>query len=513
MPDQPSDFKLLMDNMGVANEFQQYRQDQAQMPPIKIKAESNEKGGMDYTFKMDQGVAQGIMQKMTYLEQALSAMTQEANRMQAQEQRTRQHPLIAALSTVAGELAQDKRLPPAVSALGRASLALNPLPDELAARRMDLEGKIGTLGTAGLRTEFAQMGIQQKMDIERLKLEQKRTSDAMREVRLTAKAAGGALDPVQFAGIMNAHGVTDPEQISSAYAGHKGEADLFKAGKEAEVERKAKLMTFGEQLGERLAQFKGRISLNNRIAGIREAFINSVSQTKADFELKLHEAKKAIDEAAASSKEFKVLGPQVGMQLKQANQTNGYLDTVEHMLEQPEFAQVQGPLFQWNPKTGEVKFNEQAALPKQFKNIDRTLVESQISHEIPRLLGLLLNGQAGGASILRTDVGKKLVQDMGITGAIRTDQALGILKIIRDTNNNNVVAAMRLKPQAPFAKIKSLLSADDPRNEYFFKGKRDSFGGTIQPFPSPDQGGGGETPTESEDPIEKALREHYAKSK
>lgn len=486
-----SDFDLLMQNMSQTTGMLGQRQENANAPAWNIKTETGPEGQSLATIKMPMKDALGIQQKMTYLEQALQAMTQEANRLQAQEQRTRQHPLIAALSTVAGELAQDRRLPPAVSALGRASLSLNPPPDELAARRMDLEGKIGTLGTAGLRTDIAQMNLQSKLNLDQARMNQRNTLEALKAGRLVAGKGGGAMTPEAWAAHMRSYGVTDPATIQDAYETHQAEAAMVLQGREADLARRERGMTFQEKLNERLAEKKGAISLGNRLREIKYAFDNSVSLTKEAFELKLHEQKKAIDEAAAGSKELRVFGTPATNKLTQASQTNQYLDTVEHMLEQPEFAQVQGPLFQYDPKTGEARFNPQAVLPKQFKNIPRTEVESQISHEIPRLLTLLLNGQAGGASILRTDVGKKLVQDMGITGAIRPDQALAIMKIIRDTNNSNVTAIMRSKPRANFRAIKDLLGADDPRNEYFFKKKKDSFGGPVVPFPSPDQGGFG----------------------
>lgn len=189
-----SDFDLLMQNMSQTTGMLGQRQENANAPAWNIKTETGPEGQALATIKMPMQDALGIQQKMTYLEQALQAMTQEANRLQAQEQRTRQHPLIAALSTVAGELAQDRRLPPAVSALGRASLALNPPPDVLGARRMGLEEQIGRTSALG-----AEVGLRAKsLDIQQSRyeagLEQKKTEDRNKIFRdLTDSAEKGVL--------------------------------------------------------------------------------------------------------------------------------------------------------------------------------------------------------------------------------------------------------------------------------------------------------------------------------
>jgi hypothetical protein len=471
----------------------QNKQNEQMLPPGSM-AVKTAKGTMDIKDLPIQ-TYEAMMRDRQELNQIRGAFAQEADRLQRQEQQARQQPWAQLATALSANLAQARDLPGWVQAAGRTAAQLNPTADQLRSQRMGVLGeqaqlaeKAGALDIAAARTaaDTKQAELARKtaegMD--------KRAADYLNRTRIAVR--GGSGTPLSYEAFQSgavASGVA-PERIPGLYQAHVEEAKLAAEGKDVDTARKAKLMTFKEGLDETLAGVRGKISLNNRIAGIREAFQNSVSPTKMGFEVKLHEQKKAIDEAAAGSKEFRVLGPQVGKELKAANATNGYIDTVEHMLEQPEFAEVQGPLFQYKPADkenpmGSFTFNPQAVLPKQFKNIDRTLVESQISHEIPRLLTIMLNGQAGGASILRIEAGQKIIRDMGITGGVRPDQALGILKIVRDTNNNNVAANMRLKPNANFGEIRSLLSVDDPRNEYFFKGKKDSFGGPIQPFPDP----------------------------
>ena len=128
-----------------------------------------------------------------------------------------------------------------------------------------------------------------------------------------------------------------------------------------------------------------------------------------------------------------------------------------------------------------------------------------ISHEIPRLLTLLLNGQAGGASILRIEAGQKLIKDMGVTGAIRADQALAIMKIVRDTNNENKAATMRAHPDVDWSKRRDLLGVDTPGNRQYFYGHKTFMGSPVQPFPDPTVPKGqspssGESATRRQDP-------------
>jgi hypothetical protein len=297
------------------------------------------------------------------------------------------------------------------------------------------------------------------------------------------------------------------EKRDALYVGHVAAASAAVAQDVRKAELAKAKMTFGEQLAEKLAGVKGEISKSNRVSAIEQAFRNSISGSKQDYDLKLYEQKRAIEAATAGRKELSVLGPKVSGQLQQASATNQYIGSTQEMLEQPEIASVQGPLFQFNPKTNEVTVNPQAVLPKQFKNIDRTIVESQIAHEIPRLLTLLLNGQQGGASILRLKEGQKLLKDMGITGQVRTDQALQILKIVRDSNNNTVAAAMREKPRAAWDELKDLTGASDPLNDYYFKERKDMFGKPLVPFPGfAGKGEAAGAPTISKDDFDQWLK-------
>jgi hypothetical protein len=433
------------------------------------------------------------------LNEIRGAFHQQAEQLQKQEQQARSQPAWVQLATaLSANLASQKDMPGWVRGLGQTAAQMNPRPEQIQAQRMGVLGEEAQLTEKALGSDVTAMKMQadtKQAELARKTAEgtDKKAADYLNRTRIAVR--GGAGTPLSYEAFQSgavASGV-DPERIPGLYRAHIEEANLAAAGKEADVGRKAKLMTFGEALGEQRDVKKGEISKRNRLSEIQTAFENSISPTKEGFQLKLYEQKKAIDEAAAGRKEVAVLGPRGQTELKQASATNQYLGTVEHMLEQPEFAEVQGPLFQFNPKTNEFALNPQAVLPKQFKGIDRTVVESQISHEIPRLLTLLLNGQAGGASILRTDVGKKLVSDMGITGAVRPDQALAILKIVRDSNNNNVAATMRSRASANWPAMRDLVGANDPRNAYYFKDKKDAFGGPLTQFPSLDKREGGET--------------------
>jgi len=482
------DYMNLFNAMSQTGDMMGQQQEARNAPPIKIRSETDDSGGLTHTLTMDDKTLQGIMGKMSYLEQALSAMSQEASRLQAQEQQKRRSPLLNVLSTVAGELAQDKRLPPVVSALGRANLALNPPPDELTARRMGLEKDIGTLGAAGLRTEISQLQHQAQIQQQQARLEETKAENLrkdvrenrtklLQEARLVAGKGGGALSEEAFTGLARTRGFTDPSFIRDAYATHREEAEIVAKGKEKEQVAK-----------EALIEKRGAIALRNRIAGINQGFALRTSPNAMAFQTELYKHKKAIDVATASDKDLKVVGTKDLANLKQASATDAYIDKVEFMFSQPEWRNVAGPVFSYDPATNSARLNPQAALPKAFKNIPRTQVESMISHEIPRLLTLLLNGQAGGASILRIEAGQKLIKDMGVTGAIRPDQALAIMKIIRDTNNENKAATMRAHPEVDWSKRRDLLGADTPGNREYFRNRRTFMGSPVQPFP-PIEGG------------------------
>ena len=76
-----------------------------------------------------------------------------------------------------------------------------------------------------------------------------------------------------------------------------------------------------------------------------------------------------------------------------------------------------------------------------------------------------------------------------ISGQLRVpktlDQALEILKIVRDTNNTSIASQMRGKPYADWSRLQDWIGATDPRNDYFFRGRMDAFGKPIPNFPDP----------------------------
>lgn len=188
-PDQITD-DVLGGNLASTSQMFAQGQAQAMEPPIKIKSETTDSGGLEHTLTMSDQTLQNVMGKMSYLEQALAAMTQEAGRLQAREMRTRQNPLLNVLTQVAGQLAAgDKRLPPVVSALGRASLALNPTPDELAGRRIGLQAEIGRTGLAAAQFGMEQMRERRLQERTTAEIEQKKQDDRTRLFREVGNAA------------------------------------------------------------------------------------------------------------------------------------------------------------------------------------------------------------------------------------------------------------------------------------------------------------------------------------
>jgi len=468
-------------------------QKQQAMPPFKsftMKA--------DGTFKAegDQSMLADVMAQLTDLQTMKSAAM--ARVAQLRQQEASGSPLIDALSQFAGNMAaNDPTMPGWVRALGATNLAMGP--QGIKRERMEEENRALAFTKAenDVATDVLKYQEWQRTTEDKLKqqeINQEKAIDAqvrafLSNARIIASKGGGPMDKDAFEALANAYGVP-PERIAPAYAAHQDQAKTALTGLDTTAARglavQRNLASFKDTLKR---NFENEVAFPHKIEAIDHAFRNSVSPTKMAFDETLAAHKASIATAAASDKELKVLGPTVQKNLTQASATNQYLGTVEDMLSQPEFAQVQGPLFQFVPgkngELGEVKFNPQAALPKQFQNVDKTVVDSMIAHEIPRLLTLLLNGQSGGASILRQQIGKKLVEDMGITGGVRADQALEILKIVRDTNNTSVASQMRGKPYADWSRLQDWIGATDPRNDYFFRGRMDAFGKPIPNFPDP----------------------------
>src|ERR1017187_3620560 len=244
---------------------------------------------------------------------------------QQQMQAMQQHPWANTLAQIAaGVSSQSKN--PIVRGIGIGAERLNPTTQDLQKQRMGLlQGEEGALGQSmAANTQMARMGQDTKM----LEFQRKSTGDAnkiaadyLNKTRLAARGGAGPLPYEAFQSGAVAAGVP-AERIPGLYQAHTAEATLASKSKDQDVDRAEKKMTFGESLREKLAGVQGRISAGNRVAAINQAFQNSISPDALSAKEKIHAANKAIDDSFASSKELRVLGPQVQKDLSAASKTN-----------------------------------------------------------------------------------------------------------------------------------------------------------------------------------------------
>lgn len=138
-------------------------------------------------------MVQRLMTADRFYQQALESYSQEANRLQTREQGVRDQPLLSALATIAGNLAQnDPTLPGWVRGLGAASRQLNPTADELSQRRLGVLGAQADMANRATvpvveMARFRSDAINQGLAAARLDLDERRV--AAEEGRLEHQVA------------------------------------------------------------------------------------------------------------------------------------------------------------------------------------------------------------------------------------------------------------------------------------------------------------------------------------
>jgi len=491
------------------------KQDDAQSEPWKIKTETDGTGEPKTTITAPHKDVLKLMDMLKYTEQAIQSMSQRDAQLQQREEALRKHPLMNVLSQVAGNLAvSDKRLPPIVAALGKTSLALNPAPDEIAAERMKLQKEIGTLGSSELRSSITALNNEARINQAQAKLAEdikkhqdtvtdSRTKVALQAARIVAMKLGGPMTAPAFDAHMRSFHITDPEQIKNGYIAHQEEAALALKGKDKDTSTKITLIDRRNEGQQTLEDLKHV----NRVSEIQTRFLNSISPSKFAFDQAEAKFKGDLRTTLAQDKALKTLTPKETGDLVAANQTDTYLDKVTTALKRPEIQGVTGPIFAATKNANgdwEVKLNKQAVLPRFAQSADRVQMEAMMQHEIPRIMSTVLNLQ-GGASILRSEEGRKMVAKLGAQITDRPDQILAILETVRDTNNDKKSALARAHPGVDWTgKYSPLIGLNNPNNARYFKEHKDSFGGTLQ-----------DSPFESatDDPVEAILRKYATKPK
>jgi hypothetical protein len=508
-------------NLDVATPFQQNLQGiedvlaqgrtsaDEQARPFKTKTETGPDGNLITTVSGPHEEILKIKEKMALLDQILGSFHERSSYLQAQEQAGRQRsPILAALNSVAGNLAAgDKRLPPIVQALGRANLEMNPSQQVLGQRAQEASMAEAAVAkeqaglaqaSLGLQIEEERVKEQAKQKQENLKLAQEKVEDAKiktlnQQARLVAQKSGG--QPMAFKAfdaMMRQGGIKDPEKIQQAYIAHEEEAFAFKHGQdEANKNRLAQIQAGVAARGRQADELEDR-RFGHHLAIERDRFANSISPNALAAKKSLIDYGAKVHEEVAKDKELSVIGAADTKKLESAAQTDSYVDKLQGALSRPELKGLVGPLFTAykDKKTGEwtLSLNAQKVLPRFAQSADRAEVEALMQHEIPRIMSTVLNLQ-GGASILRSEEGRKMVAKLGASINDRPDQIAQILETIRDTNNDTRSSVMKGHPKVDWQSRSDLMGFDNPNNARYWKGGKDSMGGKVQ-LPSSLSGGG-----------------------
>jgi len=263
---------VLGQNLGNADQFQQYNQNREAEPRIDISTRTDPDTGQPL-IKVDNITPKlmGLIQQaMSFHAQGMAGMQQRVDQLAAQEQRARQHPILNVLSQVAGQLAVgDKRLPPLVAALGRSSLALNPTPDQLGQQRLGLQQEIGKMGEQGARLEegilqhraLAQSRDDALAERKRSALERESETKKRDQGVIDEKAAaredtrfrtalthfdtdlkntkGREVSRDAFEAGMKAYGTTDKEKIAAGYESYRSQAASYRAAQSEKAKEDA----------------------------------------------------------------------------------------------------------------------------------------------------------------------------------------------------------------------------------------------------------------------------------
>jgi len=454
-------------------------------------------------------------------QQTQAAFNAEALRLKAQEDKIRANPLLSVLSAVAAGAAQDPRMPAIVRALGYANASLNPSPDALAQRRMGLlqtmaqleQEQAGHANAAGtLQRQLAKDTFEENLKMQEFalkkaamdKAETKQdeasidkflspyTKDARDDkiprlaphdefVRDAIKKAGMDLPDAEDA-------YKNLQSLYQATLAGREEASKQRVAEGVAIEKaKAPIRI---DVGTQLAQAKGNVAVdtfkketplvvqrtqdvgkikNDLAVSLKEEMLNrGIPEKQAEAQTK---GRGAGQLASALLKEKGILSPQEHKIMDESFSTDQLLDRTERMMADPIFKDISGPIFSIDPKTKSVSVNTQAILPSWLKGAERTQYESQLAHELPRILNVI--NPNGATSLLRSPEGWKRIEALGAAKNQRPDQIAAILDVIRGANNDRrapIVSRKAIDWTAPENAL--LLGLNNPKNsDYFLKGK------------------------------------------
>jgi hypothetical protein len=221
----------------------------------KINFTMEKKGGEEPMVKAEMPAAvmtkiQDILKNYEHIE---ASYAQEIAENKNREDQVRRNPLMNVLTQVSAQLAQGKRNPDWVQALGRASQNLNPTADQLRQQRMGMEqGLLGVLsGEKGLmqeeiaaeREKRLSASTAAKTELEQSKLDAKEKASSQRLLsdrkhEMAQAALGGKYVAGMGATVLKAYG-EDPELADMTDAMLTAQSEQAKKLEEAKLEARS----------------------------------------------------------------------------------------------------------------------------------------------------------------------------------------------------------------------------------------------------------------------------------
>lgn len=404
---------------------------------------------------------QRLVKADQFYTKALGAHAQEMARLQALQLQTTSHPILNALATVSGSLAQASNLPPIVQALGRASAALNPTPAQISQQL--LQGYQAEAALAGQQAAHAG----QMMNYE--SLAQRREDLTSHENDATAeKTIKDVVSRVYSSAIKNGTPI-DADQVKAVLSTHPTIQALQKKGMQIDAPMIAKAVA---DLGGSMAQ--GSIDKENRqqeMAQERIRLKGDLAVKLADKQVDLYARKSAIIEARqkgiidyseaaaergklfsediAVDKQLGVIPVAQRTQLEKAKEVLDFMTDMEKLTKLPKFAEYVGPY--------NVQHVKQSRWFKGLESADQQFVETFFGHEFPRGVDLANAGVRGFSKAEQPVIDKLLARQW-----MTTDQIAIVSKVVKDRITERQRAIIAGTPKAPWEKLGYLLKDDAP---------------------------------------------------
>lgn len=474
-------------------------------PTVQTVKTDPKTGQRTWKGEMPAEAAESIFRNSQNYQQTLghmaASMSQMEQQLAAREQQARNQPAWVQLATaLSANLASQKDMPGWVRGLGQTAAQLNPSADQLRNERMGVLGQEAQLAEAGARIEETGLAHRQMQGDKQAALEQKTRAEKdhladriVQTVRLNAKPGVPPTreEVTALAKVMDRDKILGPEDMDNLVTMSGGMARQAAEGKEAELGRKKSLEEYRSGLAENRAKDIANVNHENRIKEIKLRFQESISPDKLAFE---KERLSALNGLKIENKRLESMGvvDRAGLsQLGEAAANDLYIGKVNRMLSTASVDETSGPLFGRDPKTGEWTVNTNVLLPGTMQPAEFTEYKSQLKHELPRMLKLIMGGGGqGGISIMRTKEGAKMLEELGASKNQRFDQIKGIMGVISDTNNDNKMKIVLQHKDVPWVEdYGELLGLNDPVNKNYFENHIDSFGNQSRPLPSSLTGG------------------------